>query len=272
MTPILNFPFLFPGYTLSKTWVDTKIQSSRQAFLDGLTTGLKGPTGKGRRLIISHIGSEKGFVEGGLLMFEGKKGSEDYHQEMNAERFEEWFRGVLPKLQHNSIVVIDNAPYHSRKVELTPTSAWRKAQIQEWLTAKNIHFESQMVKASLLEIVGKKKDFQKYVVDEMATEHGITLLRLPPYHCELNPIELIWAQVKGHVARNNRSYKMADITKLFQEGLNDVTAQKWSDCVAHVIKEEEKMFKLDNLIDVVTDRLIINVSGDDEESSDSGSE
>ena len=40
----------------------------------------------------------------------------------------------------------------------------------------------------------------KYVVDELALKRGITVLRLPPYHCELNPIELVWAQVKGEVA------------------------------------------------------------------------
>jgi hypothetical protein len=63
------------GHTINKVWVDKTVQSSREAFLAGLTTGLKAPTGKGRRLIISHIGSE----EGGLLIFESKKGMEDYH-------------------------------------------------------------------------------------------------------------------------------------------------------------------------------------------------
>ena len=30
----------------------------------------------------------------------------------------------------------------------------------------------------------------KFVVDEMATAVGHEVVRLPPYHCELNPIEL----------------------------------------------------------------------------------
>ncbi|XP_061705341.1 uncharacterized protein LOC133516402 [Cydia pomonella] len=58
------------GHTQSKVWQDTQIQSSRQAFMEGLSTGLRAPSGKGRRLIISHIGSEDGFLEGGLLLFE----------------------------------------------------------------------------------------------------------------------------------------------------------------------------------------------------------
>lgn len=60
-----------------------------------------------------------------------------------------------------------------------------------------------MIKAEMLQIVshGKSK-YQTLAVDELAAKHGITILRLPPYHCELNPIELVWAQVKGHVAKN----------------------------------------------------------------------
>ncbi|RVE47972.1 hypothetical protein evm_007380 [Chilo suppressalis] len=82
------------GHTTKKTWSDGSIKSSRQAFLDGLTTGLKNqPTGKGKRLIISHIGGEEGFLDDGLLMFEAKKATEDYHDEMNAECLEEWFDG-----------------------------------------------------------------------------------------------------------------------------------------------------------------------------------
>lgn len=57
------------------------MKSSRQAFL-GLTTGLKGPSGKGRRLVVSHVGSEEGFVDGGLLIFEAKRGLDDYHKEI----------------------------------------------------------------------------------------------------------------------------------------------------------------------------------------------
>lgn len=34
------------GHTKSKIWVDESITSSRQAFLDGLSTGLKNPSGK----------------------------------------------------------------------------------------------------------------------------------------------------------------------------------------------------------------------------------
>ena len=48
-----------------------------------------------------------------------------------------------------------------------------------------------MLKTELLDLVRKNKaPHNKYIVDEMAQEQG-KLVRLPPYHCELNPIEFI---------------------------------------------------------------------------------
>lgn len=75
------------GETISKSWIDNTITSHRDAFVKGLTTGQKTPSGKGKRLIVVHIGSTEGFVVGGLLVFKSKKNSGDYHEEMNGDTF-----------------------------------------------------------------------------------------------------------------------------------------------------------------------------------------
>lgn len=195
---------------------------------------------------------------------------------MNAECFEDWFKRVLPKLKPESVLVMDNAPYHSRKVERTPTTAWKKADIQAWLRSKNIAFVETMIKAQLLKIVRENKSlYNKYVVDELAAQSGVTVMRLPPYHCELNPIELVWAQVKGHVARNNRTFKMVEVKKLLEEGLSEVTPEKWVNCINHTKKVENEMCQLNHIIDDVQDRLVINLRESDSEwdsESDSVSE
>nr|CAH7722218.1 unnamed protein product [Callosobruchus chinensis] len=51
------------GHTVTKTWTDKAITSSRQAHIEGLSTGLRAPSGKGQRLILTHIGSDSGFLE-----------------------------------------------------------------------------------------------------------------------------------------------------------------------------------------------------------------
>lgn len=77
--------------------------SHRDALLGGLSTGAPNPTGKGKRLIVVHIRSEEGFVDGGLLTFESKKGSDDYHEEMNGDVFFEWLKGVIPLLKKTQL-------------------------------------------------------------------------------------------------------------------------------------------------------------------------
>nr|XP_023013716.1 uncharacterized protein LOC111503599 [Leptinotarsa decemlineata] len=101
------------GHTVKKVWQDGNITSARQAFIEGLSVGLKQPSGKGSRLIVTHIGSDSGFLPNGELIFKSKK-TGDYHEEMNAEVFEKWFEGIIQLVEPGSVIVMDNAPYHSR--------------------------------------------------------------------------------------------------------------------------------------------------------------
>ncbi|XP_049883814.1 uncharacterized protein LOC126379181 [Pectinophora gossypiella] len=259
------------GHTVDHVWMDDDIKSSRDAFLRGLSTGLKNPA-KGRRLIVTHIGNENGFLEGADWVFEAKKSDGDYHGEMDSHNFEKWFQETLEKIEPGSVIVMDNASYHSRKVDLLPNMGWRKTDIQNWLQSKNIDFEENEIKAQLLQKINKMRYQQKHV-DEMAAKKDIIVLRLPPYHCELNPIELIWAQMKSYVARNNKSFKMAEVKKLLSESMARIGKEQWTACVNHVLKEEEKMKRLEGLIDDATDgvtpKFIIHISEDSSSHSES---
>ena len=77
-------------YYLDETWVHTTIKSARQAFNERFSAGLKNSCEKGQRLIIriTHIGSDKGFLDDSLLTFLSKK-QIDYHAEMNSQVFEQ---------------------------------------------------------------------------------------------------------------------------------------------------------------------------------------
>lgn len=245
----LDETWLNEGHTTAKCWCDTTVNSVKNAFLRGLTTGLKNPSGKGKRLIILHIGNEDGFVNGGALVFESNKSS-DYHEEMTGNVFNEWFSQVLDILEPGSVIVLDNASYHSVKVEKIPTTASNKAAIKAWLDSKGIPYEEDSLKKDLLvEVQRVRSEYDRYVVDTMAESRGFTVLRLPPYHCELNPIELIWAYIKSYAARWNVSYKLSELKGLLEEAMSRVTAEIWKNCVDHVKnKVEPKMRETDGII------------------------
>lgn len=127
-------------------------------------------------------------MEDGLLVFESKS-TKDYHGEMDGERFLNWFTKIMPKLEPGSVVVMDNAPYHSVKLEIIPTTSWNKQQIIDWLQSKGISMDLGYLKKELLVKVAEiAPQYNKYLVDETAKSNSITILRLPPYHCKLNPI------------------------------------------------------------------------------------
>ncbi|RVE43393.1 hypothetical protein evm_011978 [Chilo suppressalis] len=254
------------GHTVIKVWEDTTVKSVIQAFLEGLSTGAKNPTSKGNRLIVIHIRNEKGFLPGSQWVFENKA-TGDYHETMNAEGFENWFKNVLEKVDASAVIVMDNATYHSRRQERLPVTSWKKQNIKEWLASKEILFDEKETKVELLAKVKAVERYMSYVTDKMAKQRGTEILRLPPYHCELNPIELVWADVKGYVPRNNITFKMTDVKRLLEEGLNKIDETKWKNCVDHVIKEETKLNGVDHAIDKTVDSFLINVTDSSTSSS-----
>ncbi|XP_060873383.1 uncharacterized protein LOC132947190 [Metopolophium dirhodum] len=259
-------------YYLDETWVDagdcpnyewrdTTITSHRDAFLKGMSTGSVNPSGKGKRLIVLHIGSEDGFVDNGLLCFEFKKNTRDYHDEMNGQTFCEWMENILPRLKDNCVIVMDNASYHSVKLDKAPTSSTKKADIIQWLEDKGEVVDRTMIVRELLDVVKKIKPLNdKYVIDEIAKAQNKTILRLPPYHCELNPIELAWSSVKHHVRMNNTTFKLPDVKNLLIEGIQRVDADMWKNIIKHTTTEENKFWEIDNIIDEVFEAETQNVT------------
>ncbi len=213
--------WLNANHTVGKCWMDA----------DG-NGGIPSPLGKGQRLIIVHAGSSLGFVPNAKLSFVSKKSS-DYHDEMNSQHFEEWLvTKVFPNIPEGSTIVMDNASYHSVRAEKVPTSNTKKADKQDWLRQNNITFSEKMKKTELYELIKMcKPRTLKYKIDELAKEHGHDVIRLPPYHCDLNAIELIWSQVKGYVARHNKTFTIKDTQKLLDEALATVSAEDWNNAI-----------------------------------------
>ena len=146
-------------------------------------------------------------------------------------------------------IVIDNAPYHSRRVPGTsaPTSATKKADMQKWLQDKNIPFSKDALKPELYEIIKQNKEDPRYVVDEMIKQRGQEIIRLPPYHCDLNPIEMLWGIIKNDVARKNTTFKLDDMKELTKQAISDVPLETIKKTFNKCIKLEDDYWKQDGL-------------------------
>ncbi|GFW90789.1 DDE_3 domain-containing protein [Trichonephila clavipes] len=181
------------------------------------------------------------------------------------------FETAMRNLKPQSIIVTDYAPYHSVKKGKIPTSSWGKSAIQESLTEKKVAWNQDLIKIELLQKVNQIKHlYNGYRVEEIAEKFGHKILGLPPYHYELNPIEMIWSQVKGYVAKENKTFKLNQINELVTKGIDKVSTQNWINCINHLIKKEKDMSEIDGLVDEIWENqnFIISMKSD---SSDSDS-
>lgn len=110
--------------------------------------------------IVLHAGTRRGFIPEAALIFSSKTKDPDYHGEMNKENFLQWFKNqLLTKLEEPSIIIMDNASYHSSLLEKVPNSSWKKADIQNWLQQKRLEFPPEALKLNLLDIVARLVSF-----------------------------------------------------------------------------------------------------------------
>jgi transposase len=151
-------------------------------------------------------GEMANLVEGSVWAFcPQKKGDHhgDYHKVFNGTNYVQWFRNqLLPNLHQPSMIMLDNAKYHSVKGDDVPkVSGMRKADCVAYLLFNGINFEETMTSIELKEIVKRHVAALPSEIEKLAEAAGHRVLWTPPYHSDLQPIELIWARVKGNVGR-----------------------------------------------------------------------
>ncbi|XP_049272628.1 uncharacterized protein LOC125758899 [Rhipicephalus sanguineus] len=222
-------------YYLDETWVNaghTKEKVWEDAFRKGLITGLRAPSGKGGLLIVIHAGSENGFVDGASFVFRAKKSvTSDYHSEMDGPRFERWFKEqLLPNIEPRS--------------------------------------SNDQLKPELIQLVNQNKHRSSGYRIALAKVAGHDIVRLPPYHCEFNPIERVWSQVKGYIAAN-RSFTLAGVEELLDEAIALVSPENWACDCAHVVRLEEEAWEQDVAIESTLDGILITLGSDSCSCSDS---
>lgn len=237
------------------------------------TSGAVESISSGKRHIVVHAGHENGFVPNALLVYSTKSKLADYHHDMNASNFNKWLEEkLIPNLDKPSVVVMDNASYHSVVKNKAPTTQTNKPEIKEWLTANNIHYEEYHKKDELLVLVDKYKPEPVYEADHILQQHGHEVLRLPPYHCDLNPIELIWSQAKRKIAKKNIGLSAQDTEKLIHDSFASITADDWKKMINHVINVENQYKIRDNIKEDMIDKFIISVGSSSSTSSEDSME
>ena len=96
--------------------------------------------------------------------------------------------------------------------------------------------------------VSPKMHYEKYYVDEAAQQTGHEIVRLPVAHCELNPIEMAWSQMKHFIWTHNTKFTLTEVERLTHLAFDEVTPDRWKSLIAHVQeKVEDHYWEADGL-------------------------
>lgn len=269
-----------PIFYLDETWIsnsqakenavfEESTDNPREPGANGIAARSNDSSSKDGHLVIIDVGSEDGFLDGAGCIFTSDAKYEDFLGDMNGGKFEDWFiDDLLYRLPPSSVIVMDNALYHNRQTDKPPTSASLKKDMQKWLTAHDIPWEPKMLKAELYKLIKEVKiRYRKYKLDELAKANGHSVLRLPPYHCELNPMERVWSKIKAYVASHDiSSYEIDNVERLIHEACAQITPALWSAYCMQVKAQEKAMIEYEPIFDRVIDEFIINHGRNDADS------
>jgi len=141
---------------------------------------------------------------------------DDYHGNFNGKVFDTLFERLCKTLDDMKIgpcnIHLDGARYHFHKADDRPNSAMNVADMQKWYedhgrplppTNRKTKRESGPTKDEMLKDLATIQDSSTYTINDIAARYGgHRIFKTPPYHCELQPIEMVWGVVKNMVAAN----------------------------------------------------------------------
>lgn len=189
-----------------------------------------------QRLIIVHGGGINGFIKNALLILKSVAIDGTHNKGMNSDIFSDWMvENYLPNLPENSVIVFDNASYHNAQDIRAPNANANKRDIMNWLDDVGVEYNPLMLKRELYsKVLAIKAANKKYKIDEIVENAGHMVLRLPPYHTELNPIESIWTKAKGSITNQYSKNKTDDVVQLVTETFSKISAEDWQNSCSRV--------------------------------------
>ena len=131
--------------------------------------------------------------------------------------------------------MVNNASYHNVQIDRHPTRNARKGEMLFWLDKNGIRYSSDMTNAELHDLIKMHKpQYETFAIDCLLAAHGDTVIRLPLYRPDLNPIEKIWGVVKTRIAAKNVTFKLRDVQPLAERNFAAVTMEEWAAVCRHV--------------------------------------
>jgi len=100
----------------------------------------------------------------------------------------------------------------------------------------------------MVEMLNKLAPLPTYVIDDIAAQSGHEVVRMPPYHPELQPIETCWGVLKNEVARHC-DFTMDNLKLQLEQAFEKITAETCQSIIKKVRSIEDRFWREDALMD-----------------------
>ena len=239
-----------PEVYLDESYVSKNHSNDFVWYYDDDGPWIQKPTGKGERLIIMNAITKDGWVPGAKVTFKSTRKTGDYHGQMNQTMFTKWFEEkLLPNIPARSLIIMDNAAYHNVLSPVSaPTPSCKKEKIRSWLEKNNFPVKEDCLKAELVDILTRVGPQPTYALDVIANKQGHEVLRTPPYHPELQPIETCWGIVKNEIARNC-DFTMNNLIQQLESAFSKVSAKTCAGLIRKTRDVEDAFWRDDADLD-----------------------
>lgn len=102
-----------------------------------------------------------------------------------------------------------------------------------------VSYDANDTKDTLLQYVRANRPAPAYAAQLIAADYGHLLYYTPPYHPDLQPIELIWGRVKNQIA-TNPSRRIGELKEKLQAAFDGLTSEHWVAAFKHVQRFENE--------------------------------
>ena len=96
-------------------------------------------------------------------------------------------------------------------------------------------------------------------MDNIMAAYGHTALRLPLYHPDLNPTELVWADVKQSVGAENGSFHFDDVAKKCEKWFSEFGIENWGKVCDRTEKNEKECIEKEAIRENTIEKLSSDV-------------
>ena len=160
---------------------------------------------------------------------------------------------------------MDNAKYHCTFPDDVPVGRKKKEDYIAYCNSRHIVIESTDTIPILKMKMKAKLQEEKMMCELLAEAQGHRVLFTPPCHSDFQPIELLWAKLKGNIGRKYESNTtMAILKKRLDEEFQ--AAQGWNQSIEGMIYRTTMICKsfYDTLHNEEDDLNIATISDDDQ--------